>query len=63
MTLTIYTEDFDKDAVNGGYSGKVFVEDTRGGETFDNLDGALAFISSNRIKLDAVLFNYRDGDE
>ena len=66
MTLTIYSEDYDeRDAVSDGMSGAVFL-DPCGGEGDGihfgkRLSDAMTYIANNRVKVDDVVFCYRDG--
>ena len=62
MTLTIYSDDFDEnDSISDGFCGDVFVEDHSGGKRFrKNLSGAMKWIVENNIKINEIVFNYRD---
>jgi len=63
MTLTVYTDDFDKeDSVSKGMSGKVFVEGKGSGRSFSSLSESLKHIIDEKIEIDNICFNYRDGD-
>ena len=66
MTLTVYSEDFEKgeNISNGGFSGCVFLDGKNGGTSFSrNLSDALTYICNNKIEINEICFNYRNGDE
>lgn len=65
MDISIYSEDFDKfeNVVNGGFGGKVFLDDTLSGKSFDNLDSAFKFVLDNGItNINHLIYNYLSND-
>lgn len=59
--LTIYTDSFDskENAVNGGMSGKAFIDiDNSFGMAFKNLDSALEYCTLHAITPNRIDFNY-----
>ena len=70
MTLTIYSEDFDrKDSVSDGLSGRIFLDpngrekEGRGIPFGRNLSEALGRISRENIPVEEILFCYVDGED
>lgn len=64
-TLTIYSEKYDlnENIVNGGMSGKAFLDmDNKLGTPFNNLDSALDYLMKNNIPIHRIEFNYLDKD-
>lgn len=62
-TLTIYSSKYDKDenVVNGGMSGKAFLDmDNRLGMSFNSMDDSLDYVFRNDIPIDRIEFNYVD---
>lgn len=65
-TLNIYSQkyDLDENIINGGLSGKVFLDKTNEqGISFDCIDNALDYISINNIPIHMIEFNYVDNNK
>ena len=64
-TLTIYSGKYDlnENIVNGGMSGKAFLDmDNNLGTPFINMDDALDYVKDNDIPIHRIEFNYVNKD-
>lgn len=64
-TLTIYTQKYDlnEHVVNGGMSGKAFLDmDKKLGAQFNSVDEALEYALTNDIAINLIEFDYLDKD-
>ncbi len=64
-TLTIYSGRYDlnENMVNGGMSGKAFLDmDNKMGTPFNSMDSALDYLMENNIPIHRIEFNYVDKD-
>lgn len=64
VDICIYSRDFDKDEniANGGYSGKVFLDDLSSGSSFDDVYSALDRIVERGEKISHLYYDYLSND-
>ena len=63
-TLTIYSGKYDlnENIVNGGMSGKIFLDMENCGQEFHSLDDAMDYCIDREIPIDQIMFMYLSKD-
>lgn len=64
VDICVYSRDFDKDEemTNGGYSGKVFIDNLSSGFSFDDIYSALDHIVGNGERISHLYYDYLSND-